>query len=176
MENIRELIKDTVELHGNNIAFRIKKENKYIDKKYNDFYEDINNLGSAFLEKGFLNKRIAVIGKNRYEWIVTYLAVVNGIGVIVPLDKGLAVSEIENSLIRSKAEVVVFDEKYIDDMKKIKEDNNTEIKHYICMDKNDTFDNLESLMTKRNQEKYKNLPIDNEKMSIIFKCFLLNQK
>ena len=167
MENIRELIKDTVELHGNNIAFRIKKDNKYIDKKYNDFYEDINNLGSAFLEKGFLNKRIAVIGKNRYEWIVTYLAVVNGIGVIVPLDKGLAVSEIENSLIRSKAEVVVFDEKYIDDMKKIKEDNNTEIKHYICMDKNDTFDNLENLMTKRNQEKYKNLPIDNEKMSII---------
>ena len=167
MENIRELIKDTVELHGNNIAFRIKKENKYIDKKYNDFYEDINNLGSAFLEKGFLNKRIAVIGKNRYEWVITYLAVVNGIGVIVPLDKGLAVSEIENSLIRSKAEVVVFDEKYIDDMKKIKEDNNTEIKHYICMDKNDTFDNLESLMTKRNQEKYKNLPIDNEKMSII---------
>lgn len=167
MENIRELIKDTVELHGNNIAFRIKKENKYIDKKYNDFYEDINNLGSAFLEKGFLNKRIAVIGKNRYEWIVTYLAVVNGIGVIVPLDKGLAVSEIESSLRRSKAEVVVFDEKYIDDMKKIKEDNNTEIKHYICMDKNDAFDNLESLMTKKNQEKYKNLPIDNEKMSII---------
>ena len=167
MENIRELIKDTVDLHGNNIAFRIKKDNKYIDKKYNDFYEDINNLGSAFLEKGFLNKRIAVIGKNRYEWIVTYLAVVNGIGVIVPLDKGLAVSEIESSLRRSKAEVVVFDEKYIDDMKKIKEDNNTEIKHYICMDKNDAFDNLESLMTKKNQEKYKNLPIDNEKMSII---------
>lgn len=167
MENIRELIKDTVDLHGNNIAFRIKKDNKYIDKKYNDFYEDINNLGSAFLEKGFLNKRIAVIGKNRYEWIVTYLAVVNGIGIIVPLDKGLAVSEIESSLRRSKAEVVVFDEKYIDDMKKIKEDNNTEIKHYICMDKNDAFDNLESLMTKKNQEKYKNLPIDNEKMSII---------
>jgi long-chain acyl-CoA synthetase len=49
-----------------------------------------------------------VIGENRYEWCVTYLAAVNGVAVIVPLDKELPTSEIQNLLLRSKADAVVF--------------------------------------------------------------------
>ena len=54
-------------------------------------------------------KRIAIIGKNRYEWAVSYYSIVCGVGIVVPLDKGLPMEEIENSLIISKADAIIFE-------------------------------------------------------------------
>lgn len=167
MKNLRDLINVTAQKYGENVAFRIKKDEKYFDIKYKQFKEDINNLGSSLLKKGLADKRVAVIGKNRYEWAVTYLAVVNGVGIIVPLDKGLPFSEIETSLIRSKAEVIVFEEKYIEEIKKLKEDNKTEVKHFICMDENSEFECLQDLMKPQDQKEYLNREIDENKMNMI---------
>ena len=38
---------------------------------------------------GLRDSKVAVIGENSYKWVVSYLAVANGTGVIVPLDKDL---------------------------------------------------------------------------------------
>ena len=57
-------------------------------------------------------KRVAVIGNNRYEWVITYLGVLTAGRVIVPLDKALTDKEIEKLLQRSKADTIVYDEKY----------------------------------------------------------------
>ena len=62
---------------------------------------------------GIAGKRVAVIGENSYYWAVTYLAVVMGGGVIIPLDKELAPGEIENFIRESEAEGVVFADKYL---------------------------------------------------------------
>ena len=74
--------------------------------------KDINEFGTGLLSLGYKDKRVAVIGKNSYEWALTYYAVLNGLGVLVPLDKGLPEAEIELSLKRSKAEVIVFEKEY----------------------------------------------------------------
>ena len=49
--------------------------------------------------------------RNRYEWVVTYLAVVNGVGVIVPLDRELPAAEVHNLLERSEVSAVVYSSK-----------------------------------------------------------------
>ena len=43
--------------------------------------------------------------------------------VSIPLDKELQVDELESCIKRSRADIVVFDEKYIDNIEKIKERN-----------------------------------------------------
>ena len=151
-ETIRDVIKNAVKKHPENNAFILKnKKDKDIEYKkitYKQFDEDIDNLGTELINLGLKGKRIAIIGKNRYEWIVSYLATVNGTGIVVPLDKGLPESEVESSLIRSKADCIIFEESYTEMIQNIKKSENTNIKEYICMDKQENFTSIEELIEK----------------------------
>ena len=176
-KNLREVINNSVKLYPDNNAFIIKEkkgsEISYKNITYKEFKKDIDSLGTALLNMGLKGKRVAVISKNRYEWAVSYLAVLNGVGIIVPLDKSLPNQEIKSLLERSKADAVIFEDKYIDVMKEIKEEN-TKLTKYICMDetKEDFISYKELVKEGRNaleagNDKYLNSEINNEEMSII---------
>ena len=74
--NIREVIKNAVKEHPDNNAFILKETNgkdvEYKNITYTKFDKQIDCLGTALVSKGLKGKRIAVIGKNCYEWIVSY--------------------------------------------------------------------------------------------------------
>lgn len=181
--NLKEVLANAFENYPENIAFKIKNHNAenitYGEIKYKEFEKEINSLGTALIDMGMKNKRIAVIGKNRYEWILSYVAVVNGTGIVVPLDKGLPDEEIRSSLERSKTDCVIFAKDYIDCMKKIKKENTTQIEKFICMDElseaekkegfiylGDLLENGKKLLEAGNKE-FVNAEIDNNKMSVI---------
>ena len=178
-ENIREVIKDGIEKHPNAIAFTLKnkidKKVEYRDITYKEFEKEINYLGTGFLKEGLKNKRISIIGPNSYQWALSYITILFGIGVVVPLDKGLPAQEIEDSIIRSESEVIIFDKKYVDIVNEIKNKKNTKIQSFICMqdieDKsfktiNDIIKIGENEFLKGNREFF-NLDIDNDKANII---------
>ena len=131
-KNIREILVNAVENYPDNTAFIIKQKNKkeikYRNITFKEFYNDINYLGTALINKNLKDKKVAIIGKNRYEWCLSYLAVINGVGTVVPLDKGLPEKEIESLLIRSQADSIIFEDSYIDIIKRIKEANKTKVK------------------------------------------------
>ena len=150
--NIREIIYNSVKLYGNNNAFVLKKDIKkeeYTYITYKKFLDDINNLGTAFLSLGLKDKRIAICGANSYEWALTYTTNLMGNIISIPLDKGLMESELELSLIRSKADVIVFDLKNEEFIQKIKEKETTNIKEYICMQESESFKTISSLIEER---------------------------
>ena len=177
--NVKEIIKYSTENYSDYTAFTIKnKTGKNVEYKkitYKELNEEINALGTALLKLGLKDKRVAIIGKNRYEWILSYITVLNGVGVAIPLDKGLPEQEIIMSLQRSKADVIIFEENMIEIMKKIKQDNNTNITKYILMDdkEEEDFLNLHKLIESGKEElkngntEYINAEIDNNKMSVI---------
>ena len=116
-QNIKEIVEHMKEKFSEKLAFTIKNKDKtYRDITYKEFINEINYLGTAFIDYGLKDTRIAVIGKNRYEWAVTYLAVINGTGVIVPLDKSLPKNEIELSIKRAKVTTIVCEEKYLNNL------------------------------------------------------------
>lgn len=123
-DNIKELMYNSAQKYAKQTAFVLKhkkgKEVKYENISYSKFLEEINCLGTSFYNLGFKNKRIAIIGRNRYEWGLSHLANLLGGIVSVPLDKDLQIDELESSLIRSKAEVIVFDEKHLEKMEELK--------------------------------------------------------
>lgn len=176
-KNIREIINNSIEKYPENKAFIIKNKDKnkekYTNITYREFGEQINSLGSALINKGLKNKHIAVISPNRYEWALTYYAVLNGTGILVPLDKGLPDSEIESLLQRSHSNAVVFDKKYEEIMKQIKENKTTNVTEFICMDENDTFTSINELLTEgkellnKGYREFLDAKINEEEMSII---------
>ncbi len=111
--HLREMIETCAVKFENNIAFKVKKrdDNKkvyYDEITYLRFSKEVEYLSRAFIEDGLAGKRIAVIGKNSYEWIVVFLAAVFAGGVIVPLDRGLLDYEIEDQLKRSEAVALFY--------------------------------------------------------------------
>lgn len=65
------------------------------------------HLRSLGVGKG---SKVAVTGKNSPEWAVAYLAVLEAGAVVVPIDYQISVSEIDNLLRASDAEVLFVDE------------------------------------------------------------------
>lgn len=194
-DNIKEIIYNSKEEYKNSIAFVVKnkKDGKvnYENITYERLLEDINKLGTALYQMGFKGKRVAIIGKNRYEWALSHLANLLGGITSVPLDKDLQYDELENSLIRSKADCIIFDEKLTDKIEKIKEENNTQLTEYICMGDNNNFKSINQLLKKGNEllnkgkKEYIDAKIDENKMNILLftsgttsksKAVMLSQK
>lgn len=193
--NIKELIYNSAEKYANNIAFTTKiqknDEVKYKEITYKQLLNDINCFGTGLYALGLENKRVAVIGKNSYEWIMAHLANLLGGIVSVPLDKGLQLEELENSLIRSKVEAIVFDEKQVANIEEIRKREKTNIKHYIAIgniegfeNTNEVFKNGKRLLEEGNNN-YINKEIDSEKMGLLMftsgttsisKAVMLSQK
>ena len=177
-ENLKEMIKNSAEKFGEEPAFLRDGKGLEDSKKvtYKEFYHEINSLGTALVEMGLKGKRIAVIGENRYEWELSYLAVATGTGIIVPLDKALPENEIESLIIRSEVEAIFYSSKYDECMAKIQKKGNTKLKYFISMDleKNDfnkyslkeITEKGKELLEKGNRE-FLDSKINNEEMSIM---------
>lgn len=174
LQNFKELLERATKLYGTKVAFQYKKDIKkeeYTTHTFQEYKDDVVALATGLMEKGA--KRVAVIGPNRYEWCVAYMGTLVGGMCVVPLDKLLPDNEIENLIIRSKADTVIFDKKYLSAFQKIKEDNKSSLTEYICMDKVKDFHNYEELVKQGKQlrnkgdNRYEQAKIDNEKMSIM---------
>ena len=174
--NLKELVEESANKYRDNVAFMIKNKEKKDEIEnitYAEFKRDIDGLGTELINMGLKDKRIAIIGNNCYEWVVSYLAVMNGVGIVIPLDKGLPTEEIIMSLERSKADVIIYDEKHNEDINKVKQ-RNQKIKYYISIGKKEA-DSLEfrnvvergKEALDRGNKEYVNAEISNEEMSVI---------
>lgn len=105
---LKDMLAGSVEQYPKNPAFWVKekKGQPYAPINYQLLQHDVNALGTKLTEMGLSGKRIAVMGQGCYEWIVTYLAVMNGVGVIVPIDKELSGPEIENLLRTAECDTI----------------------------------------------------------------------
>ena len=176
--NMKDVIYRAVEKFADNIAFVIKHQNEnkevtYENITYKKFLEDINKLGTALYKLGLKGKRVAIVGKNRYEWALAHISNLLGGIVSVPLDKDLQYDELERSLIRSKADAVIFDEKLEESIRGIRNQEKTSLKHFISMTEVKGYDSIYDLMEEGNialenaNNEYVNAEIDNDALAIL---------
>ena len=119
IRDLRELLNGSAELYADRPVFWTKKKHggEYVPITYAMFRKDVQALGTKMLELGWKGKHIAVTGQGCYEWFVTYMAVVNGVGVIVPIDKAFDAKAVENVLNTAECEILFYtgsEEKKID--------------------------------------------------------------
>ena len=176
--DIKHMIETSAELFGDNVAFMQKDNNNEPYRKilYREALADVNGLGTALISKGLKGKRIAVIGENCYQWATSYLAAVCGTGIVVPLDKELSAEELKNLVIRADVECVLFQKKFEDMFKKMKDSGDTKLNVLVNFTSEEEKDGVYSwsqlvkqgkkLVEEGNIE-FTDAEIDNEAMSII---------
>ena len=176
IKDFRELVNRYSTLYSEQIAFEYKEtpnSKEHIKITYAQFADDIKSLGTALLNMGLSEKKVAIISPNRYEWCTSYLAITTSNMTVVPLDRALPDNEIEDLIIRSKAEAVIFDKKYADVFSKLANEKKSNLSLYICMDNLENFTTYSSLIQKghslliNGDNKYDSIEIDNKKMSIM---------
>jgi len=132
VKNLKELINVVAEKYGENNAITFERNNDTIHITYRQLKSDVEALGAVFLDLGFQNEKIAVIGENCYEWLLTYFATVNSGNVIVPLDRDLSAADVKNLLNDSEAKVFVYSDSYSDIAEYLR-DSDTNMAHCINM-------------------------------------------
>ena len=168
--------------YANNVAYKYKKNPeekpvKYVEKKYSQVVKDVKSLATALLDMGFKGKRVALIGENRYEWVISYLAVTCGGMVIAPLDKALPDKEITSLIKRSEVDAVIYEKKHQELFEKLKADSEINLNTLICINEEDDTDSetisFESLLEKgrklikEKSKLYDEITIDANSMSIM---------
>ncbi len=109
--NFKEMLYRSADIYRSRTAFKKKNsDGKVISITYEEFKNDVIYLGTSLIKNGFLNKKIAVIGKNSYNWCVSYLAA-SIVGIVVPIDKELHTDDVINFMNVSEAVCILGDNK-----------------------------------------------------------------
>ncbi len=122
IRDLKDMLQQSVKIYNEKTLFLVKdgKGGPYKKVSYSEYGRDVDALGTALMNFGLEDARIAILGETRYEWYVSYLAAVNGTGIVVPLDKELPRNEIANLINRSYSNVLIYSGAKTDDIESIR--------------------------------------------------------
>ena len=112
IRDLRDMLNQSEKLYADRPAFEVKtKSGEHYEISYKRYCEEIKALGTALVDMGLKDEKIAVGGDNCYEWCLSYMATVTGVGVIVPVDKELLFDDINQILNVSDVKLFFCDKK-----------------------------------------------------------------
>jgi long-chain acyl-CoA synthetase len=177
--DFRELLDGCADRFGDDPAFQIKirRETKtapaaYRTRSFREVRSDVDALGAALWCRGMQGKRLAIIGKNRYEWILGYWTHLCGLGIAVPLDKDLPLEELEQSLIKAKADALYFDLAHMPLVEKLQANEAFSHMQFFCMDDAAGFPSTQGMIEEGSSDAealagYRSLPVDGKALAVI---------
>ena len=107
VDSFKELI-EVFETRGDKVAFKYPVKKAFETISYADFAAEIKAIAAGLDRVGLAGKRIAVIGETSHQWVASYFATVATGGAIIPMDKELAIEEIEGFLSGVDAEAIFY--------------------------------------------------------------------
>jgi long-chain acyl-CoA synthetase len=111
LDSFQDLVRGSATRHAEKLALEDLNEAPLRKVTYRELYENVVAFGQALRRLGLEPRdHVAVIGENRVQWVVAYLAAATFNFVVVPIDKGLKENEIVTILHASDAKAVVFSE------------------------------------------------------------------
>lgn len=112
-ESIRSMLREAAEKNGDKIVYKyFTSPTEVAEMSYRQLYAYFKSVGSSICSFGLSKKKIAIIGDNRPEWMISLMSIVSAGAVAIPLDKELLPAQIENFLSYSEAEAVFCSGKF----------------------------------------------------------------
>ena len=155
IKDLKDMLLKTVARNSNKVAFKIKTDDgKIVNKTFKEFKEDVEGLTTKLIKMNLKNKRIAVMGKNSYSWAISYLSATI-IGVLVPIDKESTDGNVVDFINKSRAEVLIADDKYLKRIKLLEKNLTNEITFLSTEKKSKKYLNIFSLIDERKRNDFK---------------------
>jgi len=111
MQTLHEMLRNSVNLYGDRTAFKVKKGGKFKPITYKEFYNKVEKFGTGLLAIG-INKfdHVGLISENRFEWIISDLAIIGLRAVDVPCSGASSPHDIHFKLKHSDSTAAILEE------------------------------------------------------------------
>ena len=149
LESIRDIINNSNNKYKDAIGIQEKKNKKIVSYTYEQLRNDVYALGTKLIDMGLKDKHIAIVGENSYNWIVSYLAIITGVGVAVPLDKELDSEQISKLLEKGDASAVLFSKGFLSSIDESIE--NSKLEFAACLNDTDKYTDVQTLINEGRQ-------------------------
>ena len=106
--DFKEMMDIAVRETPDRAALRYKSRGTVKDVTYAELERRTDALGSALASLGYKDCHFAILSENSYKWILTYIMILKGEGVVVPIDKELSDDEAVNLINMGDAKVLFF--------------------------------------------------------------------
>ncbi len=139
-QTLKEIIVKGTQAGGDKrqFVFLDKEKNECI-RTFNQTWAEMTALGTYFSTKGLNGKKkIAIIGENCYEWMITYYATLVGGNITVPMDCKLPADDLADQLIRCGCDALVITEKFVQMAEDFK--NNPDMPEMVYFNISDEYD------------------------------------
>ncbi len=169
--DIRELMDMSAQLFADRPAFEIKrKDESHYNISYREYRKDIDAFGTAITAMGYHDAHIAVCADNCYEYCLTYISTICGLGVIVPVDKELSPADVNGILNAAEVDILICDEKQL---KRLDFSGAPKDMKIICVNMSEDRDGVlryENVLAQGHKlldeghDEYRNIPLDPDKL------------
>lgn len=106
MENLRTLWDNAAHNYHDLPAVRWLEKKEIKEATYGDLNKKVENIRAGLAAGGFNGAHIALIGESSLSWIASYLGIVTGNNVAVPLDALLPAEDLIELLVRAEVQVL----------------------------------------------------------------------
>ena len=176
IRDLRDLIQQSAKIYADKPAFEVKDKNDNLfEISYTRYYDEIKAVGTALTDMGYHGEKIAVGGDNCYEWCLSYMATVTGVGVVVPVDKELLFDDINNILNTADVKLFFCDKKIYRKLSERKDELKSDLTIVLMRGEAEGLTQLTELIEKgkkllaEGDTRYLNAEIDPEAMcSLLF--------
>lgn len=114
--NYREIVNVSADNYREKAAFKLKSKEGYKLVSYIEVKQRYYAICQAFIDAGYKGRRIAISGKNSFEWAMSYLAAAT-VGTVVPIDKELSGKDIAEFAKTADCAAILADSKILDAVK-----------------------------------------------------------
>lgn len=84
-KTLTEMLKESVKKYSEKPAFKIKEGGEFVPVSYRNFLDRVRSFGTGLLDIGIKElDHIGLVSENRFEWIVTDMAIMHMRAVDVP--------------------------------------------------------------------------------------------
>ncbi len=160
VSDLKDMVNFCAEKYGDETAFWHMKGKNEIRHSFNDVKKDVEAFGTYLYSIGLKDTHISLVGENSYEWIVSYLAVINGGNVIVPVDKEQEAEDIKYVVEKSEATAIIHSKQYADKTQLCNVQK-------ICLDDFESYIQKGRELIENGNTDYINCQINAEKMAAI---------
>ena len=176
LPDLKELLRRVKKYFPGRVAMVEKKDGQVVTYTTDRLTGDVEALGAALADMGLKGAHIGIVSDNSYAWVVSFLAVANGLGVAVPIDKEADDATISRLLAKADCDAVFYNRFYRKTVSRHFEAN-PGFKAAISLDRSPSGDKMFGFdaLLERGREliasgdtTYADLPIDREAPCAIF--------
>jgi long-chain acyl-CoA synthetase len=116
ISDIRDMFIRSTDKNPERIALQYKKGGVWVPITYRDLRVAVEDVACGFAALGLkpVESKVAIVGDNRPEWAIAYLAAACTGIVCIPIDRDLRETEVYHILYLSGAQAIVADAKHVE--------------------------------------------------------------